>query len=1160
MYQEYTSLGPGLEALDGSVVTGSTASVASGRISYALGLKGPSMTVDTACSSSLVTVHLACQSLRSGECDAALAGGVAVMLTPSAFVEFSRLRGLAPDGRCKSFSALADGAAWSEGCGMVVLKRLSDAERAGDVIMGVIVGSAVNQDGRSNGLTAPNGPSQEVVIRRALGQAGVSAEALDYVECHGTGTALGDPIEAQALGAVMEGRERPLRIGSVKSNFGHTQAAAGVAGLMKVLLALAHERLPASLHCEELSPHVAWSELGIEVVRESVKWERGSERRLAGVSGFGVSGTNAHVVVEEAPRVEAEASSSERGCELLVLSARSEGALREMASRLGEELGSAEYEVRDVAYSLGTTRSGMTHRLALVCGTRAGLREGLFEASEGRLVPGAREGRGGASGRVVFVFPGQGGQWQGMGRELLVSEAAFRASVEESGRAIEAEVGWSVLEELEASESESRLGLLEVAQPVLFAVEVGLAALWRSWGVEPDVVVGHSMGEVAAAYVSGALTLEGAAAVICRRSKLLSGLSGGGEMAVVELSLEEAEAAVKGREDRVSVGVSNGPRTTVLSGEPVALGEVLAELEAREVFCRRVKVDVASHSPQVEGLLLELRDALCDVKPREAAVEMRSTVRAAVLEGPELDAGYWAENLRERVRFWEVLRGLLGEGYGFYVEMSPHPVLTPVIEEARKSAEVAGCAVGSTRREQDERQALLESLGGLWTAGLALDWERLFPTGGRRVPLPTYPWQRARYWHETAPRDHLPRSGEHPLLGEGRELFTRTDLRVWQTRLDRARLPWLVDHQIQGAIMLPGAAVLEMALTAGAALFGDVALVIEDLRFVDGLVLTEDAAAEVQLVTTREGSTRAHFELASRAGAGWTALARGWIACLDCDEVREVPSLDLLRARLSAPESRDDTYDALRGCGLDYGPAFRGLSELRLGDSEALARVSIEHGPAYQFHPAALESCLQVVSRVLGAEEPWMHVPVGLGSLRMLKQTGSELWCYARLEPRSSGDSGDRRRAELWVLDAAGALVLEIVGLWVQRSASAPRLSAPRESTSIVFLEALSRVSPEERERVLLEHLRDGVARVLRAPAEELDTELPLPRLGMSSLMGLELKHWIEESTAVEVPMGRLLGGLTILDLARFVGARTPASGAQADEPAEQETWVRIEL
>ena len=1028
MYQEYGARVDDLAALDGYVSTGGAASVASGRLAYVLGLKGPCMTVDTACSSSLVTVHLACQALRRGECSLALAGGAAIMLTPTVFVEFSRLRGLAADGRCKSFSAAADGVGWSEGVGMLVLKRLPDAVRDGDTVLAVIRGSAVNQDGRSSGLTAPNGPSQAAVIRRALAQAGLTAHDLDYVECHGTGTALGDPIEARALGEVAAGRTgRPLWIGSVKSNLGHTQAAAGAAGIFKVVLALMHSRIPRSLHFDEPSPHIAWAELPIAVAAEDVAWPRGARPRRAGVSSFGVSGTNAHVVIEEAP-VAVRGVPVERSAELFVVSARDDAALAEAAGKLRARLlGEDPPALADVALSLARGRSAMERRLAVVAGSRAELADALAAASAGSLPGGAARGRVTETRpRVVFVFPGQGGQWVGMGRQLLAEEPAFRASLEASDRAIAAEVGWSVLAELAASPEQSQLDRIEVVQPVLFAVEVGLAALWRSWGIEPDVVVGHSMGEVAAAHVAGALTLADAAAVICRRSRLLRDIAGRGAMAVVELDPQAAAAALHGFGERLAVAACNGPRSTVIAGEPAALAELLARLTEQQVFCRAIKVDVASHSPQVEPLGPALRAALAGLTPVAARVVMRSTVTEAEIAGEALTADYWLANVRRPVRFAGAIAGLIDEGHAVFVELSPHPVLTPAVAELLRAAGKPGLAVGSQRREQDERRGLLESLAALWVHGCAPAWERVLPAGARRVALPAYAWQRSRYWVD-APGE---RRGGHPLLGTGLALSTTPGVRVWEASVGGGRPRWLDDHQVAGVTLVPAAGFVEMALAAGTAALGGEVEVVE-VTFVAALPVAQ--SVQVQLVATAEaGGSR--FQIASRAGEdAWTVHARGLVR-RRAAEATDAAAVDVagLRETLGPEVAADVVYAGFAARGLVYGPAFRGITALWRGEGEALAQVRL-HDPGDAgrcgIHPALLDACFQVAGAAFTDDATWL--PVGLGSLRLVRRPAGALWCHARLgEP-----AGARRSADLTVVDAAGRLVLVARGLVVQRVA-----------------------------------------------------------------------------------------------------------------------------
>ena len=1057
---------------DAYLITGNILSVAAGRLSYTLGLQGACMAIDTACSSSLVALHLACQSLRARESDLALAGGVNLILSPTVMAATARTQALSPDGRCKTFDAGANGFVRGEGCGLAVLKRLRDAQRDGDPIWALIRGSAVNQDGRSTGLTAPNVLAQEALLRQALASARVDAGAVGFVETHGTGTSLGDPIEIEALRAVL-GTPRPdgarCLLGAVKTNLGHLESAAGIAGLIKAVLALHHERIPRNLHFRTLNPRIRLEETALVLATEPVAWPRSARPRFAGVSAFGLSGTNAHVVLEEAPTREPSAAAPSRSAELIVLSARSEAALDAQAARLREHLEAhPEIGLGDVAFSLATTRSPLPHRLSMAATSRETLLTALSAAAQGQTPAGAARDRveGSRAPKVVFVFPGQGSQWLGMGRKLLAEEPVFRAVIEACDRTIQAEAGFSLLAELAADEASSQLGRIDVVQPVLFAIEVALAALWRSWGVEPDVVVGHSMGEVAAAYVAGALSLGDVVAVICRRSRLLLKISGRGEMAVVELPVAEAEAALRGHEDRLSVAVSNSPRSTVLSGDPTALGEVLALLEAKGVFCRRVKVDVASHSPQVDPLRSDLLAALGQLELTKATVPMRSTVTGKRVEGPELSASYWADNLRRPVRFAEAVQALLGEGHGLFVEMSPHPILAPAMEEMQRSAGQKGAVVGSLRRGQDERPAMLEALGALWTQGYSPGWKRLFPAGGRRVPLPTYPWQRERHWVE-APvsgaqgsrgRAH---AGGHPLLGQPQVLSTQTSTRLWESSLDLQRLPWLADHCVLGVVVFPGAGYLEMALSAGAEAFDGSLPAVTDVVFVEALPLAHDAAVEVQVVTTEEQPGRLRFQVASRLpdapATAWTVHARG--ALSRAERAEPAPALDLagVRSRLGSAVSVHAAYTAMEEAGIGYGPAFQGLVELWQGEGEALGRVRLPEaagdGAGYQVHPALLDACFQAIAGAVSdaandaAKATWM--PVEVASTRLLQRPVGELWCHARIVPERSSVSTNRRSIDLVVVDAAGAKVAEVSGLVTRRLA----IPAPRREEDGWFLE-----------------------------------------------------------------------------------------------------------
>lgn len=739
-----------LSLIDPYTALGSARSIAVGRISYFLDLHGPAVQVDTACSSSLVALHQACQSLRIGECERALAGGVNLMISPASTVALSKLRALAVDGRCKTFDAAADGYGRGEGCGIVVLQRLSDALAEKRSIYAVIRGSAINHDGRSNGLTAPNGAAQEQVIRTALANAGVASDAVGYVETHGTGTLLGDPIEVLALNRVygVERRaDHPLQLGALKTNVGHLEAAAGIAGLIKVALCLAHRRLVPTLHFTQPNPRIPWDSMNVKVVTEAGPW-LADFVRVGAVSSFGISGTNAHAVLEEAPAAEPREAVAPRSAELILLSARTEPSLKAGAGRLAEHLAThPDLSLGDLAYSLASSRSRMDKLLAVVASTPQALVQSLRAAADSDAVK--LSSRSGArSSRVAFVFAGQGSQWLGMGRQLLAEESVFRASMTECDRAIRFETGWSVLDELMTDENESRFDQIDVIQPLLFAVQRSLAGLWQSWGVQPHAVIGHSMGEVAAACVAGALSLEDAASVICRRSRLLKRISGNGQMALVELSMKEARLAIEGLEDRLSVAVSNSSRSTVLSGDPSALTLVLSKLEKRGVFCRRVRVDVASHSPQVDPLLDEIVSALRTIQPKPGHTGMVSTVTGELLNGRELTPEYWAQNLRQPVHFAQASRALMDQGVLHFLEVGPHPLLVPAITEVLQDAGVDGTAVGSLRRDQPERLTLLESLGALVMAGHSERVDGVFQATPRHVRLPTYAWDRQRYWLE----------------------------------------------------------------------------------------------------------------------------------------------------------------------------------------------------------------------------------------------------------------------------------------------------------------------------------------------------------------------------------------------------------------------------
>ncbi|MFI0269784.1 type I polyketide synthase [Streptomyces luteogriseus] len=749
----------------GYAITGGSASVMSGRVSYVLGLEGPAVTIDTACSSSLVALHSAAHSLRQGDCSLALAGGVAVMATSSAFVTFARQRGLAADGRCKAFSDDADGIGWGEGAAMVLLERLSDARRNGHEVLAVIRGSAANQDGASNGLSAPNGPSQQRVIRAAVANAGLALADVDMVEAHGTGTTLGDPIEAQALLATYgqdRPDERPLWLGSLKSNIAHTQAVSGVAGVIKSVLALQHAVMPKTLHVGKPSTQVDWSAGAVELLTEPRQWPETGQPRRVGVSSFGISGTNAHVILEQAPE---ETDDAQRQPDDVaappftgppvplpwLISGNTEAALRAQAARLQTHLdANPGLGAADIGYSLLTSRSVLAHRAVLFTHQDADRPTTLAELAAGVDTPGLVRGTGDVGNGVVFVFPGQGSQWVGMGRELWDASPVFAQSMVACERALAPFVDWSLRDVVFRGAEDPLWARVDVVQPVLWAVMVSLAAVWRSFGVEPAAVVGHSQGEVAAACVAGGLSLEDGARVVAVRSRLVrEKLSGRGGMGSVSLPVEAVEERLVRFEGRVGVAAVNGPSSVVVSGEVEALDALLAECEEAGVRARRIAVDYASHSAQVDALNDELLAELAQIEPRSSSVAFYSTVTGERFDTAGLDARYWVTNLRERVRFEPVTRLLAELEHQVFIESSPHPVLTMAVQETVEGVYGAGAAVGSLRREEGGVQRLLTSLAEAYVAGVPVDWSVVFAgSGARRVDLPTYAFQHERYWIE----------------------------------------------------------------------------------------------------------------------------------------------------------------------------------------------------------------------------------------------------------------------------------------------------------------------------------------------------------------------------------------------------------------------------
>ncbi len=965
--------------LEGYFATGGSGSIASGRVAYTFGLEGPAMTVDTACSSSLVALHLAAQALRNGECDMALAGGATIMATPGTFQVFSRQRGLAPDGRCKPFADAADGTGWGEGVGLILLERRSDAQRNGHPILAVVRGSAVNQDGASNGLTAPNGPSQERVIEQALANARLTADQIDAVEAHGTGTTLGDPIEAQALlntYGQAHTPEHPLWLGSIKSNIGHTQAAAGVAGVIKMVEAMRHTMLPPTLHVDRPSTHVDWETGHIALLTSAQPWPEASRPRRAAVSSFGMSGTNAHLILEAPPtrtvplleptEVEPEGQS---GPVPVVLSARTPQALAQTAGRLAAFVEAhPEVEAAPLAARLWSGRAKLEHRAAIIATDRAELQDALSALANGTGHPAPGRGTGRAeAGKTAFVFPGQGSQWAGMGHRLATEEPLFAAHLTACQEELARWCDWNLLDIL-ADDDENALARVDVVQPALFAVMTGIARLLQHYGVTPDAVIGHSQGEIAAAHIAGALTLPDAIAVVTLRAQALTRLAGTGTMASLPLPAEE----LTDLPDGVYVAAVNSPNTTVLAGETTALSRLVEDYQERGIRARLIPVDYASHTPTVEALRETILTDLTDraqIQPTPPAIPFYSTYFGGLLpQGRTLDAEYWVDNLRHPVHFHDTTLKLLDDGHHTLIETSPHPVLAAALTDILSTHPTTGHHYPTLTRNHDTTTRLLTTLTTLHTHHHTIDLTPHLTQGQTdHLDLPTYPFQHQPYWLQaptqlTDATDLGLTTTEHPLLSTVTQLAD-TNTTVLSGRISLKTHPWLADHAVSGTVLLPGTALVDLALHAGDHT-GTTHL--DELTLHTPLILDETTSRDLQLTSTPDAEadvwriaihSRPHTDH-SDGDTEWVCHATGTLTTADepAQPLTQWPPAD------TTPVDTTDLYEQLADNGYEYGPTFQGVTTVwTQPDGTLHAEITLPDNtdPAgHTIHPALLDAAL----------------------------------------------------------------------------------------------------------------------------------------------------------------------------------------------------------
>jgi acyl transferase domain-containing protein/NADPH:quinone reductase-like Zn-dependent oxidoreductase/acyl carrier protein len=976
------------EGFAGYLTTGTTTSVASGRVAYTLGLQGPALTIDTACSSSLVAVHLAVRALRSGECDLAVAGGATVVCSPSIYVGLGRQGALSEDGRSKPFAAAADGFGVAEGVGVLVLARLSGARTLGYPVLALIRGSALGQDGASEVLTAPSGPAQQRVIRQALLDAGLTAGDVDVVEAHGTGTRLGDPIEAKALQATYgkaHSAVRPLLVGSVKSNIGHAQYAAGVAGIIKTVQSMRYGMVPATVHLDSPTPQVDWSPGTIEVVRRTCPWPDQADRpRRAGVSAFGISGTNAHVILEQAPPALATATPAGSAMPAIpwVLSAKSAPALAGQAARLLRFVEQrADLDPHDVALSLVTTRALFDHRAVAVGADRDELLSGLAAIASGAPAPNVVTGKATATGGTVFIFPGQGSQWPGMAAELLECAPAFADEMQSCDAAFTEFVNWSLLETVRGGAGARSLDRVEVVQPVLFAVLVSLAAQWRALGIHPDAVLGHSQGEIAAAYVAGALSLRDAVKVVTLRSKAISAIAGTGGMVSIPRPVERVLALIEPWGQSISVAAQNGPSSSVVTGTAGALDEFMADCERNDVPATRIPVDYASHSADVEELRETLRESLSGLRPRTGDIAFISAVTGAGLDTSILDGDYWFANLRQPVLFEQAARWAYEHGYRTFIESSPHPVLTVGIQESLEDLGDDHSVVGTLRRDEGGMRRILLSVAEAHINGKTPNLASMLgETDACRIDLPTYAFEQKRYWLDptsgVVDASSLGVTGaDHPLLGAVVQQADSGDL-ILTGRLSLASHPWLADHKVHGVVFIPGAVMVEMALHAGdrAGCPGVEQLVLHAPMVVD----EHGVAVQVVVGACRQSGDRSIriYSRIERDGADreWTRHAEGVLT--PTSEPGRQEAIEQWPPEGAEPVDVSEAYPKLAARGYEYGPAFRGLRSVWRRGAEVFVETELPEkvkadASRFGLHPVLLDAVLHsiVVGGILAESE-----------------------------------------------------------------------------------------------------------------------------------------------------------------------------------------------
>lgn len=1129
---------------------GQATNLIANRISYSFGFTGPSLVLDTGCSASLFALHLACQALRDGSIDAALAGGVNTLLDPNMYVAMTHFGALSPDGKCFSFDARGNGYVRGEGAGIVMLKRLADAERDGDKIYAVIKGSALNNNGYNQNLPATSIKGQIEVLEKAYEDAGIEPSQVHYVEAHGTGTRVGDPTETKALGSVFgknRSLQQPLHIGSVKTNIGHLEGAAGIAGLLKVVLAMQHKKLPMNLNFEHPNPEIPFTELKLKVQQQLEKWPA-AEAMVAGVNSFGWGGTNAHVVLQEyKPKCNNSAENlSDKTAYTLPISAKSEEALHDLVAAyhktLVEKVNGSRLAFAELCAATAIKRPSFEYKVAFTAENKQQMLEQLQEFCDAKeeIQP---VNELGAVRKTVFVFPGQGGQWLGMGKSLYREEPVFKEAIDACDKAFAVFTSWSLLEQLMADEANSRLKDIEVIQPYICAIQIAMAKLWQSWGVKPDAVVGHSMGEVASAFIAGAISLEDAALIICKRSQLMKKMSGKGAMAVTELTAAEAEKVAAAYKGKLSVAVHNSPKSTVLSGDGDALRAIVADLDAKGVFARLVKVDVASHSYQMDPIKEELHQALQKLHPQTQEVTIYSTVKNAKVAGSSLDADYWVNNLRGTVKFASVIQQLLEDGAYTFVEISPHPVLSAAIKDCKEAYAKEALIVHSTHREEGEYLSMLNNLSLLYQKGHPINWQAFY----QHMPCPHYHLPAHPMYPETFAMEVGEKSAgarmvvantevsqlQQRWLEPGMQLADEAGTTYYQTKIGHPIFESWLHTNALGNKVLAGGVLLEILHTA----------LVESghtnyrLHTIDIEKQTEvDQHTIIQLKLVQQEQVLTILFFSKKEKAAWCKVAEGTVA-LNPGPAQTQVSLSSMFAANSAGAliiSGATFYNQLAQKGVLVAEKVQCLQEVRIFSNQIVARISNPSNWQAQtyfgLHPALLQTCFHTLSgAAVFSANAVADTVLAIENFRVYQQPdySSDCWLLVKF----TNQENQQKQASIMLLQDNGLPLWSFTAMLKQDIAVSAELAAQLKNK----IQTAPAVDKEEKALVVETVLKDAVAATIKSSPARIRMNLSFKKLGVDSLMAVQLKNRLNDKLGLSLLVTSFWSVSTLAEYACFI-------------------------